>query len=163
MQRVLALITIAVLAPAASADCLSVDQAANKIGANGCVTGKVIKVGEGQTGNLYLNYCDDYRGCPFTVFVPRRSLRDVGDVRQLEGKVVEVHGRIQQYEGRTEIVLKHSRQLRGESAKLPAVPKDFDVQRKGHYSAGKFKSPKPQKQPRTTKKPADKPVEEESQ
>lgn len=161
MHRLLAVMAIAVLAPAASAECLSIAQASSKIGAMSCVTGKVIKVGEGRTGNFFLDFCEDYRQCAFTVFIPRRSLRDVGDVRQLEGKHVEVHGKIQQYEGRAEIVLTDVRQLRGESARIPPLPKNFDVQRKGHFSAGKFKSPKSHKRTRSRRQPAEKPVDDE--
>jgi hypothetical protein len=70
------------------------------------------------------------------VFVPAKSLRDVGDVRQLEGKVIEIHGKIQQYGGRAEIVLTDVRQLKGEAAKIPPVPKNFDVERRGSFSPG---------------------------
>jgi DNA/RNA endonuclease YhcR with UshA esterase domain len=61
-------------------------------------------------------------------------VRDVGDVRQLEGKTVEVHGKIQQYGGRAEIVLKDVRQLKGEAAQIPPAPKEFDASRRGKFS-----------------------------
>jgi DNA/RNA endonuclease YhcR with UshA esterase domain len=100
----------------------------------------VVKVKETQSGTWFLNFCENYRKCPFTVVVFRGNLRDVGDVRQLEGKRIEVHGRIQTYRGRTEIILRDHRQLRGEAAQIPPVPKDFDVQRKGRFSAGSIRT-----------------------
>lgn len=123
-------------------DCLSIDDAAKKVGDTTCVKGQVVKVGEGRTGNFYLNFCQDYRKCPFTVFVPAKSLRDVGDVRQLEGKVIEIHGRIRLYKGRAEIILKDIGQLKGEAAKIPPVPKEYDASRRGNFSAGKFSQSK---------------------
>jgi hypothetical protein len=162
MLRLLVLLTIAVVPQIVAAECLTIEQAAGQIGATRCVAGRVTNVGESPTGNLYLNFCSDYRQCPFSVFVPRRALRDVGDVRQLTGKLVEVHGQIRQYDGRAEIVLTHSRQLKGEAAKLPPIPKDFDVERKGHFSAGRSKPPKSQKSS-SRKRPADTTAEEDVQ
>ena len=71
------------------------------------------------------------------------DLKKMGDVRQLEGRQIEIRGAIQDYDGRAEIVLRRSQQL-GESAfrLFPPVPTDYDVERPGHYSAGKFKRPK---------------------
>jgi hypothetical protein len=125
----------------ASAACLPITEAPAKIGQTACITGKVVKVGVGNSGTLFLNFCEDYRQCPFTVVVFPGDLRHVGDVRQLEGKTVEVHGKVQKYGGQAEIILRESRQLRGEAAKLPPLPKTYDVERKGGFSAGKFSRP----------------------
>lgn len=127
---------------AIAGDCLSVDEAPKKVGEVACVKGTVAKVGESRTGNFYLDFCKDYNACPFTVFIPGKSLRDVGDVRQLEGKTIEVHGKIQQYNGKAEIILKDVGQLKGEASNIPPVPKDFDASRKGNFSAGKFSESK---------------------
>jgi hypothetical protein len=77
------------------------------------------------------------------VVVPASDLKRVGDIRQLEGRQVEIKGTIQDHDGRAEIVLRRTQQL-GEGAFLvvPRVPTDYDVERPGHYSAGKFKRPK---------------------
>ncbi len=132
---------VLLLSAAAAAACIPIEEAPKKIGATACVTGKVLKVAQSRSGNFFLDFCKNYRECPFTVFVPAKTLRDVGDVRQLEGKVIEIHGRIQQYAGRAEIILRDSRQLKGEAAKIPPVPKEFDAQRKGSFSAGQFERP----------------------
>jgi len=46
------------------------------------------------------------------------DLRRLGDVRQLEGRSVQIQGRIEEYDGRAEIILKKPEQL-GEAASLP--------------------------------------------
>jgi hypothetical protein len=94
----------------------------------------------------FLNFCPDAKACPFTVVVFSNDRKKVGDLRQLEGHVLEIKGTIQDYDGRAQIVLRHTQQL-GDSAfvVIPPVPTDYDVERRGHYSAGKFSHPKTKK------------------
>ncbi|HLK34047.1 MAG TPA: hypothetical protein VKT29_13215 [Terriglobales bacterium] len=143
-----ALIVWLLLAPLAAADCISMEQAAQRIGDSLCVKGKVLRVSEGASGVTFLNFCADYRTCPFTVVVFPRDLRHVGDVRQLAGKEIQIHGTIRAYDGRPEIILREARQLHGAVRKLPPLPKDYDVQRRGRFSAGRFQHPT------STRKPA---------
>ena len=133
-MRIAAVISIAFLTSLASGECLSIEQTKDKTGSRACVSGKVLKVVAAR-GAHFLDFCEDYNQCPFTVVVFDRDLRDVGDVRQLEGKMIEIHGNIVQYEGRSEIVLRDSAQLKGTSPKLPPVPKSYDAERRGSFSA----------------------------
>jgi hypothetical protein len=126
----------------ANGECISIDKAAAHIGASKCVSGRVVKVTRGERGTTYLNFCEDYRVCLFQVVVFGGDLRHVGDVRRLVGKTIEVQGELKSYDGRAEIILRELRQLKGESASIPPVPKDFDVEKKGRYSAGKISYPK---------------------
>src|SRR5215475_9133455 len=134
-------IWLAATSALSSATCLAFTNAADHIGETRCVSGKVLKVEEGIKGVRYLTFCDDYAKCPFTVVVFASDLRYVGDVTQLANKEVEIHGPIKLYDGRAEIILKDARQLRGEAAKIPPLPKSYDVEKKGRYSAGKFSYP----------------------
>jgi hypothetical protein len=65
----------------------------------------------------------------------------VGDVRQLQGKVIEIHGPVKEYDGRAEIILQEYRQLGGAGVRIPPLPKSYDVERKDRYSAGSFSHP----------------------
>ncbi|MGH9669747.1 MAG: hypothetical protein ACRD3A_06530 [Terriglobales bacterium] len=150
----LRLLPILLLSAALAAKCLPLGEALKHIGDTTCVTGKVLTVTESPNGAWFLNFCDDYRQCPFTVVAFARDLRDVGDVRRLAGKEIEIHGKIREYQGRAEIILRDRKQLRGESAKIPPMPKDYDVARHGSYSAGRFKSSKSSRQPAKSKPPA---------
>lgn len=96
----------------------------------------------GTSGTHYLDFCDDYRLCSFSVVVFSHDMKNVGDVRQLAGKVVEVRGEVQEYDDRAEIILESRKQLAGEFSMLPALPKSFDVEQRGHFSAGKFRARK---------------------
>ena len=150
--------SIALLLPAlAPSECIPFEDTGQHIGATRCVTGKLVRVEEGDQGVTCLDFCQDYRVCPFRVVVFRSDLRNVGDVRQLTGKTVEIHGEVRDYDGRAVIILSRPKQLGGEAAALiPPLPKTYDVERKGHYSAGKSTRPKAAK--KTRQKRQSKPV-----
>ena len=127
--------------PGFAKNCISVEQAPEFVGKTMCVTGRVMKVGQSSGGSMFLDFCDDYRKCPFVVIVFQSNLRSVGDVRVLEGKDIEITGKIKEWNDRAEIILKNSGQLEGMTEKLPAIPKTYDADRHGNYSAGKFSRP----------------------
>lgn len=140
LRNVKAILAILLLSASAAAGCLGIEEAEKHVGRMTCVAGKVVKVAETPTGNFFLDFCADYTKCPFTVVIFRRDLRDVGNVRQLEGKYVEVSGKIQLYGGRAEIIMRNARQLKGDAGRLPPIPKTYDVERRGRYRAT---APKP--------------------
>lgn len=57
----------------------------------------------------------------------------------------KIHGPVKLYDGRAEIILKRVSQITGGSTLIPPMPKNYDVEKQGHYSAGSM---------RPTKKPA---------
>jgi hypothetical protein len=132
-----------------AAQCIPFKEADKHVGATRCVTGKVLNIRHSDQGTTFLNFCEDYRVCPFQLVVFRGDLPHVGDVRQLVGKTIEVQGKIQNYDGRPEIILRRARQLRGDTARIPPLPKGFDVEKKGRYSAGRLGYPKAKHAPQT--------------
>ncbi len=139
--------SIFVAASLCSATCLPIAEAQNHIGETRCVTGKVLKVGQGDKGVHFLDFCENHDTCPFTVVIFAGDLRYVGDVRQLAGKMVEIHGPVKLYDSRAEIILNDPRQLKGEGAQIPPLPKTYDVEKKGRYSAGTYSHAKAARQP----------------
>jgi hypothetical protein len=135
------------------AECIPFTDAHQHIGSNRCITGKVLRVEEGAKGVTYLDFCEDYRLCPFTVVVFPSDLKHVGDVRQLKDRVVEIHGDVQLYDTRAEIILSRPSQLGRQASLLPPLPKNYDVEKKGHYSSGKFTFPKASKPKRQKQQP----------
>jgi hypothetical protein len=125
-----------------AAECMPFKEASKHVGASSCVTGKVVKITNSDQGTTFLNFCEDYRTCPFQVVIFRGDLPHVGDVRHLVGKTIEIQGKIEDYDGHTEIILKRPRQLHGDAAKIPPLPKGFDVEKKGRYNAGRMSHPK---------------------
>jgi len=132
----------------ASSDCLPVSQAAQHVGETKCVTGKVVRVTAGNKGVHYVDFCEDQMACPFTVVVFPSDLKDVGDVRRLAGQLIEIHGPVKLYKGRAEIILSRVSQLTAGSTLIPPLPKNYDVEKQGKYSAGRIHPPKKLKTPK---------------
>jgi DNA/RNA endonuclease YhcR with UshA esterase domain len=134
-------------------NCVAFAEASKHVGSTQCVIGTVLHVEDGRNGAKLLNFCKE-KPCSFTVVLFPSDLKKMGDVRQLEGRQIEIKGTIQNYDGRAEIILRRSQQL-GEGAFLlfPTVPTDYDAERAGHYSAGKSTHAKAAK--KTTTKQGD--------
>ncbi len=147
-------VTLLLSATAALAsDCLPITQAAQHVGETKCVTGKVLRVKAGARGVHFIDFCEDLMACPFSVVVFPSDLKDVGDVRRLAGQVIEIHGPVKLYHGRAEIVLNRVSQLAAGSTLIPPLPKNYDVEKQGHYSAGRIHPPKKLKPAKPTVSP----------
>jgi len=142
------LIVFSAIPTFAVTDCLPIEQASRHIGETKCVSGKVRRVAVGSKGVRFLDFCEDQMSCPFTVVVFPYNLKDVGDVRGLAGRNIEIHGRVKLYDGRAEIVLNRISQIANGASLIPALPKNYDVEKQGHYSAGRMR---PTKKPTVTK------------
>jgi hypothetical protein len=153
------LVAILLLSTLAWPDCLPVEEARKHVGEIKCITGKVVRVKQGTRGVHFLDFCDDFRLCPFTVVVFPSDLKNVGDVRQLQGRMIEIHGQVKEYDGRAEIILEEYRQLSGSTARIPPLPKNYDVEKKGRSSAGTFSHPKAGRKPSKKRQTAKLPIE----
>jgi hypothetical protein len=137
------------------ADCIPFDKAPQHVGEIVCVRGRVLKVSASQSGTHYLNFCESYLACPFTVVIFASHLSDIGDVRSLAEREIEIDGLIKLYNGRPEIILAESEQLHGEAAShIPPLPKKYDVSEHGNFSPGTFRAKKP-KRSKTRQQPQD--------
>jgi hypothetical protein len=145
----LALLAFLFAVPFLSAsDCIPIHEAAQHIGETKCVTGKVQHVKVGLKGVHFLRFCEDEMACPFSVVVFYDNLKDVGDVRRLEGRTIEIRGALKIYDGRPEIILNRISQINGGAAMIPPLPKNYDVENRGHFSAGRVR---PTRKPSKTK------------
>src|ERR1700737_3977747 len=77
-------------APLYASDCVPIHDVAKYVGEVKCVTGKVLHVLVEDDGNHFVDFCEDRAACPFSVVVFASDLEDVGDVRLLEGQVIEI-------------------------------------------------------------------------
>jgi len=143
-------VLVVLLSPASAraADCLAIHEAGQHIGEVKCVTGKVVRIKVGAKGVHFLDFCEDQMTCPFTIVVFANDLKDVGDVRRLAGRTIEIRGALKIYDGRPEIILSRISQIEGGAAMIPPLPKSYDVENRGHYSAGR---PHPSKKPTKTR------------
>ena len=141
-------ITLLLVASAFASDCISIHEAGDHVGETKCVTGKVLRIKVGPKGVHFLDFCEDQAACPFTVVIFGHDLKDVGDVGRLAGRTIEIRGAIKIYDGRPEIILSRISQINGGAAMIPPLPKNYDVENRGHFSAGRLY---PAKKPKKTK------------
>lgn len=98
---------------AASANgCVDFREAAAHIGETSCVSGRVLRVFTSRSGNSFLDFCADYRNCPFTSVIFEPDHNKFGNLSTLAGRQVEIHGTIVQFRGHAEIVIRDPDQIR---------------------------------------------------
>jgi hypothetical protein len=167
MRTILVAVIVLFAAKAFATDCVPFAEARQHLGKTQCIRGTVLHVQDGGDGVTLLAFCEDNETCPFTVVVFPGDLKQVGDVRRLAGKAIEINGTVEEYDERAEIILRHPQQLVDGASLLAPLPKDaylapalptaYDVERQGHYSAGKFKHPKKAK--KQTRKKQGQPID----
>jgi hypothetical protein len=101
-------------APVASSPppCEDIRNAGPLVGKSGCVAGLVLRVYSARTGNTFLDFCQDYRTCPFTSVIFASDKSKFGDLESLQGKRVEIRGDVVTYQGHAEIIIHDPQQVR---------------------------------------------------
>jgi DNA/RNA endonuclease YhcR with UshA esterase domain len=92
--------------------CVDIREAVSRVGTEGCVSGRVLRVFTSRAGNTFLDFCPDYRTCPFSSVIFASDRQNFGDLGILTGKDIEIRGLIRTYEGRAEIAIHDSQQIR---------------------------------------------------
>ncbi len=95
-------------------DCADFHDAGAHTGETGCVTGRVLRVYTSRAGNTFLDFCPEYRSCPFTSVIFASDRARFGNLAALEGRQVEIHGPITTYQGRAEIIIRDPQQIRAQ-------------------------------------------------
>ena len=76
------------------------------------MSGRVLKVFTSRSGTTFLDFCADYRNCPFTSVIFGSDRQKFGNLEALTGRQIEVRGRIKPYHGQPEIVISDPGQIR---------------------------------------------------
>jgi len=92
--------------------CVDIKQAATHANEEACVTGRVLRAYTSRSGNTFLDFCEDYRTCPFTSIIFASDRSKFGNLESLQGRQMELRGKIQIYHDQPEIVLKEASQIR---------------------------------------------------
>ena len=86
-------------------------ESAKHIGENATVTDKVEDVYEAKGGNVFLNLGGKHPNESFAVFIPATSKSAFKDFKVYEGKTISVSGKIEDYKGKPEIIVKSPSQI----------------------------------------------------
>jgi len=98
--------------PGEMAGCVDFHDAAPHAGETGCVSGRVVRVFASRGGNTFLDFCEDYRDCPFTSVIFSSDKNQFGDLASLAGRQIEIRGPITVFQGRPEIIIHDPEQIR---------------------------------------------------
>lgn len=86
-------------------------EAANHLGQNISVRGKIVRVDTSRKGTTFLDYCSDYKNCPFSAVVFASNTGSFNDLNSYEGKTITIKGFIRTYQNRPEIILNNQSQI----------------------------------------------------
>jgi endonuclease YncB( thermonuclease family) len=100
-----------------SAKRIDYTEAPNHVGEYACVSGKIDHVYTSRKGTIFLNFCPDYKTCPFGVVIFGSDAYKFPNPKQYEGQTLEITGLIKSYQGRPEIILKDQGQIKISSLK----------------------------------------------
>lgn len=92
--------------------CYGIKEARTHIGETGCIKGEVVQVFTSAAGNTFLNFCSNYKSCPFSAVIFSSDSGEITNPQKYSGKNVEITGLIRTYQGNAEIILKSSDQVK---------------------------------------------------
>jgi hypothetical protein len=99
-------------APSPPPACVDIRNTSALEGKSGCVAGVVLRIYTARSGNSFLDFCQDYRACPFSSVIFAADKSKFGDVEALQGKRVEIRGDVVADQGHAEIILHDPKQVR---------------------------------------------------
>jgi hypothetical protein len=86
-------------------------EAAQHIGEYAHVTGTLVSTYVSKNGVTYLDFCANYKSCPFTALIFSDDRSKFSSLDSYVGEQITLSGKITSYQGKTEIVLNKSTQL----------------------------------------------------
>jgi hypothetical protein len=91
--------------------CVDFHEAGQHTGETVCISGRVLRVYTSRSESAFLDFCPNYRDCPFSSVIFASDRTKFGDLNALNGREVEIQGRISVYNGRPEIVIHDPEQV----------------------------------------------------
>jgi hypothetical protein len=75
------------------------------------VRGTLVKAYTSASGTVFLDFCKNYKTCPFSGVIFADDAKQFDDLAKLAGKTITLTGKISSYQGKAEIVLSDPSQL----------------------------------------------------
>lgn len=85
-------------------------EAVNHIGEYARIAGTVVEVYTAKSGVTFLDYCKNYKTCPFTAVIFASDATKFPNLKQYTGPLT-ITGEIKSYKGKAEIILKTPSQI----------------------------------------------------
>lgn len=95
-----------------SSTCYDYTEAKSHVGETSCIKGKIVQVFTSSKSNTFLNFCSNYKTCPFSAVIFSSDKNKFSDVQEYSGKNVEISGLIRTYQGNAEIIINSPNQIK---------------------------------------------------
>ncbi len=82
------------------------------VGEYASVRGTLVKAHTTKIGMVFLDFCTNYKTCPFSGVIFADDAKKFGDLSRHEGTTVTLTGKISSYEGKAQIVLSAPNQIK---------------------------------------------------
>ena len=86
-------------------------EASAHIGDIASVRGTLVKAHTSSSGTVFLDFCANYKTCPFSGVVFADDAKQFGDLSRYNGETITLTGKISSYQGKAEIVLSDPNQI----------------------------------------------------
>ena len=101
----------AALAAPTNAGTISYTDASKHIGEYASVRGTLVNAHTSSSGTVFLDFCKDYKTCPFSGVIFADDADKFGDLSRYEGQTVTLTGKISLYKDKAEIILSNPNQI----------------------------------------------------
>lgn len=81
------------------------------IGEYATVRGTLVDAYTSASGTVFLDFCKNYKSCPFSGVIFADDAEKFGDLSRYNGKAITLTGKISSYQGKVEIILSDPSQL----------------------------------------------------
>lgn len=88
----------------------SFTEAGNHIGEYAKITGEVLRVYVSKGGTTFVDFCKDYKTCPFTAVIFTSAVKEFEDLKGYKGPIT-ISGTIRSYQGKAQIILDDREQV----------------------------------------------------
>lgn len=88
----------------------SIEEAIDHVGENATVVGTVSKIFTSKSGTIFLDFCEDFKKCPFSAVIFASDAAKFKDLDKYK-KEVRLTGLIKSYQGKAEIILDGPEQI----------------------------------------------------
>ncbi len=82
-----------------------------RVGSLASVRGTLVKTYTSKTSTVFLNFCENYKTCPFSGVIFADDVKKFGDLSRYVGQTITLTGKISSYQGKAEIILSSPSQL----------------------------------------------------
>jgi hypothetical protein len=86
-------------------------EASEHVGQTARVRGTLVNAHRSNSGTIFLDFCRQYRNCPFSAVIFADDAAKFGDLSRFVGKEITVSGKISSYQSRTEIIVRTPEQI----------------------------------------------------